>query len=135
MVPRATVVPPSLQFNESAYCLARLQPAFSHLPELMCEGEEEVSEGNENCWNGRLVGRYVITDHFTASKYVLMAACAVCDVIWRTAQVGKSNFLRIRRLFLKTEGSTEGLVKAAACSMPLRVSKKLSSVFLPFQLA
>ena len=40
--------------------------------------------------------------------------------------------LRIRRLFLKTEGSTEGLVKAAACNMPLRVSKILSSVNIRF---
>ena len=69
MVFPATLLPPSLQFNESAYCLVQLQSTFSNLPELVCEGEEEVSEGNENCWNGRLVGRYVINEHFTASKY------------------------------------------------------------------
>ena len=57
VAPRATVVPPALQFNESAFCLVQLQSIFTQLPELVCGGREEISEQNQDCWNGQAVGR------------------------------------------------------------------------------
>ncbi len=53
--PRATITVPSDALNDSAHCLLENVGAFSHLPDTLCTGE-----GDDNCWNGRQLGRYFL---------------------------------------------------------------------------
>ncbi len=55
---RQTVEPPHNEMNQSAYAIVALQSIFRKLPEIVCA--EDTGEGrNDNCWNGRQIGRCV----------------------------------------------------------------------------
>ena len=52
---RAILVPPRAEMNQSAYCYHNLSTVLSSLPELLCG---DGGSTNQNCWNGRAIGRY-----------------------------------------------------------------------------
>lgn len=63
---RGTITVPLDTLNDSAHCLLKNMGLFTHLPDTLCGGEG-VSSGNDNCWNGRQLGRYVTLEEAKAS--------------------------------------------------------------------
>ncbi len=58
VAPREVVEPPRAEMNQSAYALVGLKSLFKEAPEMLC-ALSSVEGSNQNCWNGRNIGRCV----------------------------------------------------------------------------
>ena len=53
---RSYVPPPTAMFNHSAYNFYQAQHVLTKLPSLFCS-QDGIGSGNQDCWNGRGIGR------------------------------------------------------------------------------